>query len=252
MRRFALKLVVAVLATMLPLAANVTTAHADTTADQFLVKINALRSSKGLTQLRTDAALTSFAQQWTDTMAAADKLWHNPDLADAPGTWTKAGENVGVGPDVSALFDAFVASPLHYKNLIDPAFNTVGIGVTVLASGRMYTTHNFEARPASAPAKAVTVASTTSTTAKRVSVTTTTPTTAKPKPAVTTTTTARPVAPRKIVSTPAPATAAVPTPVPGVVAAPAPDSQSTLPVAPAAPARIKFSLEQMRGLEPAL
>src|SRR3954454_7055952 len=161
-----IKLVLALLATLLPIiAATTAPASADPLADRFLAKINALRASKGLGQLHTDGALTSFAQSWSDHMAAVNTLSHNPALASAPGSWTKAGENVGVGGDLDALFDAFVNSPHHYENLIDPAFNTIGIGVTVMANGTLYTTHDFEALPAStpAPARAATTAASVST-----------------------------------------------------------------------------------------
>ena len=55
------------------------------------------------------------------------------------------GENVGVGYDVSGLMQAFINSPAHYANLVDPAWTHVGVGVTFAADGRMYTTHNFMA-----------------------------------------------------------------------------------------------------------
>src|SRR4051812_14642428 len=143
------------LAMLLPLAASAAPAGADPLADRFLAKINALRASKGLGAVRPDAALTAFAQSWTDHMAAVDVLSHNPALADSPGSWTKAGENVGVGPDLDALFDAFVASPHHYDNLVDPSFNLIGLGVTIRPDGVMYTTHDFEARASAGAAPAV-------------------------------------------------------------------------------------------------
>jgi hypothetical protein len=38
---------------------------------------------------------------------------------------------------------AFINSSAHYKNLVDPDWNYVGVGVVIAADGRMYTTHNF-------------------------------------------------------------------------------------------------------------
>ena len=40
---------------------------------------------------------------------------------------------------------AFINSPAHYRNLVDPAWTHVGVGVTFGGDGRMYTTHNFMA-----------------------------------------------------------------------------------------------------------
>ena len=34
--------------------------------------------------------------------------------------WAKLGENVGTGPDVGSVMDAFIASPGHYANIVDP------------------------------------------------------------------------------------------------------------------------------------
>jgi uncharacterized protein YkwD len=139
-----LVLPLAVLLTVLSL--GISPAHADTRSGDWLSRINTLRASKGVQPLTLDPALSAFAQRWADHMASVNLLSHNPALAQSPGSWTKAGENVGVGGDVDTLFQAFVNSPHHYENLIDPAFNLVGIGTTVDAKGTIWTTHDFEAR----------------------------------------------------------------------------------------------------------
>ena len=41
---------------------------------------------------------------------------------------------VGYGPGVQIVHNAFVASPHHYENLVEPSYNLIGIGVTVLPS----------------------------------------------------------------------------------------------------------------------
>ena len=53
------------------------------------------------------------------------------------------GENVGIGPNVGAIHQAFLASPEHYRNLADPVFTHVGIGVFVDGAGRTWTAHEF-------------------------------------------------------------------------------------------------------------
>ena len=50
---------------------------------------------------------------------------------------------MGVGYDVNGLMAAFVKSPAHYENIVDPEFNYVGVGVSYGADGRLYTTHDF-------------------------------------------------------------------------------------------------------------
>ena len=119
----------------------------------FVAKINDLRTSRGLASLAVDAQLTDQARIWSQTMKDAGNIFHTTTLdAGITADWAKLGENVGVGGTVDALFDAFVASPKHFENLIDPLYRFVGIGV-VWDGERMFTAHRFMAvlPPAAAP-----------------------------------------------------------------------------------------------------
>lgn len=110
----------------------------------FVQLINGLRTSQGSGELVVDPRLTDLARRWAATMAAAGAISHNPNLTvDLPEPWTKGGENVGVGSDVPTLHDAFVASPEHYRNLIDPLFTRIGIGVVIGTDGRLYVAEEF-------------------------------------------------------------------------------------------------------------
>ena len=112
-------------------------------ANDFVARINELRASRGLGTLSVDGELTAQANQWAATMANAGRIFHASDLSvGITANWSKLGENVGVGGDTSSLFQAFVNSPTHYANLVDPAYSRVGVGV-VHAGGRMYTAHRF-------------------------------------------------------------------------------------------------------------
>ena len=128
-------------------------AKADTVSaeSQFVSLINQLRQSKGLKALGVDPRLTTVARDWSAHMASTNNLYHNPNLASqAPSDWIKLGENVGYGPDVNTIHKAFVNSAAHYRNLVDGAFNGVGIGV-VMKGSTMWVTEVFENSP-SAPA----------------------------------------------------------------------------------------------------
>ena len=137
---------------LIGLAAVITTlsitagaASADTVGDEgdFIARLNNLRASQGLSTLAVDQRLTDMARAWSAQMAAAGAISHNPALTtQAPSDWIKLGENVGVGPTVESLHDAFVASPEHYRNMVDPAFQKVGVGV-VYAGAVMYVTVDF-------------------------------------------------------------------------------------------------------------
>ena len=132
-------------------------ASASTGTDEleFALKLNELRVSRGLRPLDYRGALFDTARAWSGQMLAADGISHNPSLAaQAPSNWLRLGENVGMGYTVQALHDAFVASPAHFHNMIDPAFDAVGVGVVHAADGKIFVTVNFmTTKPAPAAAK---------------------------------------------------------------------------------------------------
>jgi len=119
---------------------------------QFVSRINSFRASKGLSQLPVHGQLLGVARNWTERMVQAGRISHNPNLsAEVSGNWTKLGENVGVGPNVDSLMQAFMNSPAHYRNLVDPEWNYIAVGVTRAADGQLYTTHNFMVMAGSTP-----------------------------------------------------------------------------------------------------
>lgn len=121
---------------------------------EFVGLINNLRASRGLPTLEVDPELTSASRTWAANMERNGGIFHATDLSvGVTADWAKLGENVGEGNEIGPLFDAFVASPSHLKNLVDPSFTRVGVGVVVSPAGRIFTTHRFMAlRPAPAPA----------------------------------------------------------------------------------------------------
>lgn len=139
--------------------AMATAAHAATVNSgdegQFVTLINQLRSSKGLGALAVNGRLTAEARAWSANMASSG-LKEDPNIAaGAPSGWRSLGENVGTGTSVDQVEQAFVASPSHYVNLVNPAFNQVGVGV-VVSNGALWVTQEFMDGPlaGSAPAPA--------------------------------------------------------------------------------------------------
>jgi hypothetical protein len=126
-------------------ALNATPAHADPASEeaQFLALTNQLRAQHGLSQLVPYGPLVAIARTWSAKMAAAGGISHNMNLPNiVSGPWTKLGENVGVGGAPDVIQQAFINSPHHYENLVDPVWNYVGIGV-VDSGGRVWVTVDF-------------------------------------------------------------------------------------------------------------
>lgn len=176
----------------------------------FVSAINSARASAGVGSLGVNGALVTMARTWSATMAAAGYIYHNPNLTTlAPSNWLNLGENVGVGPTCDALAQAFMNSPEHRANILDPAFSSVGVGVVDTADGTIYVTEDFMgtgAVPAPVvtvpvPAPVVTAPAPVATHAAPAPVATH----AAPAPAATH---AAAPAPKPVVSTPAPSTPA--------------------------------------------
>ena len=143
-RRLVAGAVAAVLGVALAFAAA-PPARADSNVDeaQFFADLNAVRARNGVPPLATDGQLISVARAWSAQMAGPAGLSHNPDLGSQVSNWRTLGENVGTGGDVASVEAALEASPHHFQNMVDPAFQYVGIGV-VEAGGAIWVTEDFK------------------------------------------------------------------------------------------------------------
>lgn len=120
---------------------------------QFVGLINNLRANQGLPSLAIDGELVDNARSWSVTMSDAGDIFHTSDQSvGLTSRWQLLGENVGVGPDVNDLFNAFVASPTHYANIVNPDFDFIGVGV-YWSGDRMWTAQRYrdEGAPAEIP-----------------------------------------------------------------------------------------------------
>ncbi len=79
--------------------------------------------------------LRELAEYHSHVMANRGYIFHVPyleaRLSDAGARFTWWGDNVGVGRPgkLHDLFVAFMASPAHRENILDPRFTRVGVGV---------------------------------------------------------------------------------------------------------------------------
>ena len=186
-------------------------------ANTVLNKVNELRSSLGLQPVTRYQELDTVAQDWSEQQAAANSMSHRPDFTSAyPEGWTTGSENVAwrtAGGDTGALiFDQWLNSPGHYKNMTDPNVNSIGIGFAQTSDGKWYATQNFAAYNVS---NSTLTPSTTTTTN-------------------TTTTTTKSNTPPKTTDTP-PTDTTVPGPTPTPETTPSTPSTETTAPAPTAP-----------------
>jgi hypothetical protein len=89
---------------------------------------NSARVSAGLPALTENAQLDAVAQAWANKLAAAGVLSHNPAVRTQVTNWTVLGENVGMAGDVPTVQNAFMHSPEHKANILDPRYTQMGVG----------------------------------------------------------------------------------------------------------------------------
>jgi len=151
-----------VLAVLLPLgpASQRSADAALASAESQLVSLtNSARARAGLPALRTSSTLTAVARKWSDRMAASGTLGHNPSLGSQVSGWRRIAENVGMAGSVARVQELFMGSSGHRANILNPAYDRVGVGVTRTSSGTYWVTVDFiqstSASTAPAPPRAV-------------------------------------------------------------------------------------------------
>jgi uncharacterized protein YkwD len=97
--------------------------------------INQQRNSHGLPSLKVNQRLNRSAQSWNQAMINSGNFTHGANFAgriSAVGyNWQTAGENIATGfPTPRSVVTAWMASPDHCRNILDPSFHDVGTGET--------------------------------------------------------------------------------------------------------------------------
>jgi hypothetical protein len=108
-------------------AAFASSAYASPAGD-LATATNTARVSAGLAPLTVNAQLNAVAQAWANNLAATGTLSHNPGLRTQVADWTVLGENVGMAGDVPTVQNAFMHSPEHKANILDPRYTQMGVG----------------------------------------------------------------------------------------------------------------------------
>jgi uncharacterized protein YkwD len=99
--------------------------------------LNRERAAQGLPPLHWDAALAAAARQHASRMAKGNVLSHQlpgePQVqvraTQAGARFTTIAENIAVAPNSATIHSAWMQSPHHRENILDPELNGVGIGV---------------------------------------------------------------------------------------------------------------------------
>lgn len=122
-------------------------------ATQMLERINAERARVGAPPMATCGTLTAAAAAHSADQAASGRMSHTGSDGSTLTSrtaragykdWLELAENVGSGNvGTDAIMDAWMNSPGHRSNLLNPAFDQVGLGRASGPAGMTYWTQDF-------------------------------------------------------------------------------------------------------------
>jgi hypothetical protein len=112
---------------------------------------NRERRALGIAPLRWDDALAAAARRHAETMAQHNAISHQfPGEVDfsrrageAGARFSAVDENVAVGPDAGEIHGAWMKSPGHRRNLLDPNMNSLGVAVA-RRDGQLFAVEDFD------------------------------------------------------------------------------------------------------------
>lgn len=123
----------------------------DSDAEQEILRLlNLERARAGLSSLRLDPSLQKAARAHSRIMADAHQLSHefgaeprfDRRLALAGAAFDLSGENVAFNQTADGAHRGLMSSPPHRKNILNPEFNSVGIGV-IRTGNNIWVTEDF-------------------------------------------------------------------------------------------------------------
>jgi uncharacterized protein YkwD len=113
--------------------------------------VNAVRAQRGLPALVPDEGLSQFALQVAQQMAERRYFGHTDpsgvtfqDRLRASGLrYRFAAENMAFDQDEAHAHQAFLRSPSHYANIIDPHPHKLGVAVVAAGDGEVFYVEEF-------------------------------------------------------------------------------------------------------------
>ena len=94
--------------------------------NQVIQMVNQSRADAGLRGLRENTQLDIKADGWARHLRDVCTLSHSTLSDGAPKEWMKLGENVGYGGSIDQVHVAYLNSPGHRANIMDPSFTSMG------------------------------------------------------------------------------------------------------------------------------
>ncbi|HEY0487106.1 MAG TPA: CAP domain-containing protein [Mycobacteriales bacterium] len=117
--------------------------------------INNARQKAGIAPVLVRPGTTDVARRWARYLSTTQVLKHNPSFASqvaksGSARWGRITENVGYGSacDPAQLFNAYMNSPGHRRNILDRKVRYLGIGAVDRTAkgwpcGQVWNTMNF-------------------------------------------------------------------------------------------------------------
>ncbi len=127
------------------------TEHDPTSEVKLLDLLNGIRRGRNLVPLVMDGGLRAVARAHSRDMAVQGYFGHTSwsgqsfldRVGSAIGGEMLIGENVVISQTAEQAHAAFTASPGHYKNMLEPRFHRVGIGIATAGKLGLIVTEDF-------------------------------------------------------------------------------------------------------------
>ncbi len=149
--RIILKTAAVIVATSLFLP--VVWAHENPSAPEKILfdSVNRERKAVGLAPLRWDDALADAARRHAENMSQHNAISHqfpgeddfSRRASEAGAHFSAVAENVAVGQDAGQIHQAWMGSPGHRRNVLDPNMDSLGVAV-VARDGQLFAVEDFD------------------------------------------------------------------------------------------------------------
>lgn len=119
--------------------------------NEHIAKVNQIRAQRGLRPLVADPTLQAGAQRWSEAMASAGQISHDPNPgAGVTIPYETIDESVAYGPNTDYIINGLVNDPPHLELMTKPGHTLIGVGVA-WRGGTQYAVHRYLTPASSKP-----------------------------------------------------------------------------------------------------